>query len=108
MIFLYPRTYHLKLCFSNRYVYAQVLHKASGEIVASASTIEKYIRESLKQEGVSLADKSACALVGRLIAERSKEKDISAVHYKTKHGERYHGKLQVLLEAIRAGGISFN
>lgn len=76
--------------------------------MVSASTIEKYIREGLKEEGVSLADKSACALVGRLIAERSKEKNISALHYKTKHGERYHGKLQVLLEAIKAGGVSFN
>ncbi|GMH33987.1 hypothetical protein BSKO_01821 [Bryopsis sp. KO-2023] len=107
MVFAFPRPYHLKLCFSNRYVYAQVLNKKTGGIEVSASTIEKGIREALHEQKVSLSDKSACALVGRLIAERSREKDISELHYKTKVGQRYHGKLQVLLDAISAGGLKF-
>lgn len=73
----------------------------------SASTIEKGIRQALQEQGVSLSDKSASALVGRLIAERSKENNIKELHYKTKQGERFHGKLQVLMEAVRGGGVNF-
>ena len=41
------KPYHLKLHFSNNYCYAQIIRKLDGNIVASASTIEKELRESL-------------------------------------------------------------
>ena len=37
----------LKLFFSNRYSYAQILRRLDGNIVAAASTIEKDLRTTL-------------------------------------------------------------
>lgn len=42
-----PHPFRLKLLFSNQYTYAQILRKADGHIVASASTIEKALRTTL-------------------------------------------------------------
>lgn len=41
------KPYHLKLHFSNKYSYAQIVRQADGNIVAAASTIERELRESL-------------------------------------------------------------
>lgn len=47
----------LKLFFSNKYAYAQIVRMLDGNIVAAASTIEKGTREGLTGSGV---DKEAC------------------------------------------------
>ena len=41
------KPYHLKLYFSNKYSYAQIIRQGDGHIVAAASTIEKALREQL-------------------------------------------------------------
>ena len=38
----------LKLFFSNRYSYAQILRRSDGNILAAASTIEKDLRTTLE------------------------------------------------------------
>ena len=52
-----PPPFLVKLFFSNHYSYAQVLRKADGHIVASASTIEKELRTTLDNR----ADKAVSA-----------------------------------------------
>ena len=41
------KPYILKLFFSNRYSYAQILRSSDGNILAAASTIEKDLRAEL-------------------------------------------------------------
>ena len=41
------KPYQLKLNFSNKFSYAQILRSEDGHILAAASTIEKDLRESL-------------------------------------------------------------
>ena len=41
------KPYHLKLYFSNKYSYAQIIRQGDGHIVAAASTIEKALRQQL-------------------------------------------------------------
>ena len=41
------KPYHLKLFFSNKYSYAQIVRKSDGNIVAAASSIERTLRETL-------------------------------------------------------------
>ena len=41
------KPYKLKLYFTNRYCYAQIIRNDDGNIVAAASTIEKRFRENL-------------------------------------------------------------
>lgn len=43
------KPYKLKLFFSNRYCYAQIIRKTDGNIVAAASTIERAFRERLEK-----------------------------------------------------------
>ena len=50
------KPYKLKLFFSNRYCYAQIIRREDGNIVAAASTIEKEFRESLEKT----SDKKVC------------------------------------------------
>lgn len=45
------KPYHLKLFFSNKYSYAQIIRSGDGHIVAAASTVEKALRESLPKTG---------------------------------------------------------
>ncbi len=52
---------------SGKNIYAQVIDDTAGKTIASASTLEKDLRSSLKTG----ADVSAAAVVGKLIAERS-------------------------------------
>jgi large subunit ribosomal protein L18 len=50
------RPYQLKLFLSNQYAYAQIMRAVDNHVVASASTIEKQIREGLQ----STLDVTAC------------------------------------------------
>lgn len=99
----------LKIFFSNQYVYAKVLqrHRPSegGHYIASASTLEKNIRRVLKENGQSLSDKRATEIVGKNLAERAKDKQVDTIWFDYGPGQRYHGKLKVLLDSIRASGV---
>lgn len=91
----------LKLCFSNRYALAQILRTSDGHIVAAAGSIEKALRTSLDKT----ANKQASAKVGQLLADRAKEALIPSVHWDRKHGQKYHGKIKALLEAMKGQGL---
>lgn len=99
-----PKPYHLKLFFSNKFTYAQVVRAVDGHIVACASTIEKNIRENVLQRK-SKSDKPASVLVGMMLAERAKEKGVQQVHFEMEHRKKYHGKLKELIESMKANGV---
>ena len=88
-----PKPYHLKLFFSNKFTYAQVVRTVDGHIVACASTIENIIRENVVQ-GKPKSEKPSSVFVGTMLAERSKEKGVQQVHFEMKHRKKYHGKLK--------------
>ena len=98
----------LKVFFSGRYCYAQILHKAhpkdGGHYVASASTIQKDVRESLRERGLSTSDTAASSLVGKLLAQKAKQINLSEVHIDMKQ-LRYQGKLKAMIEAMREHGL---
>src|SRR5260370_11865770 len=60
---------------SSKHIYAQVIDDDEGVTLASASSIEKTAREGLKT-GASV---DAAKSVGKLIAERAKEKGVKDV-----------------------------
>lgn len=102
MVKFLPKPYWLKVFFSNRYVYANVVRKDSGRVILSASTNERDIRMSLKDTVKS--DKAACGIVGALLAKRCKTKEIPALHYQFEE-IRYHGKLKTLLDTVVKNGV---
>src|SRR6516165_6736102 len=60
---------------SSKHIYAQVIDDLKGETLASASSLEKEMRTSLKTG----ADIDAAKAVGKLLAERAVKKGIKEV-----------------------------
>jgi large subunit ribosomal protein L18 len=87
---------------SSKHIYAQVIDDDAGITLAAASSVEKATRESLK----SGASVDAAKAVGKLIAERAKEKGIKDVVF-DRGGYLYHGRVKALAEAAREGGLNF-
>ena len=87
---------------SSEHIYAQVIDDDKGVTLASASSIEKTLRESQKTG----ADIAAAKAVGKLIAERAKEKGITEVVF-DRGRYIYHGRIKALADAAREGGLSF-
>ncbi len=87
---------------SSKHIYAQVIDDDAGTTLASASSMEKPMRGSLKTGASVEAAKS----VGKLIAERAKEKGVKDVVF-DRGGYLYHGRVKALAEAAREGGLNF-
>ncbi|MGE0230463.1 MAG: 50S ribosomal protein L18 [Flavobacteriaceae bacterium] len=83
-------------------IYAQVIDDSVGRTVASASTLEKDLRGSLKTG----ADKAAAEAVGKLLAERAKKAGVSEVVF-DRGAYLYHGRVKALADAAREGGLKF-
>ncbi|KAK2079692.1 hypothetical protein QBZ16_002087 [Prototheca wickerhamii] len=97
------RPHQVKLFFSNKFVYGQIIRLVNGEhaVVAAASTIEKGLQEGLE----SKSDKAACVRVGQVLAERAQEKGITSASWPRKKGQRYHGKVAALLDSFQQSGV---
>ena len=83
---------------SARHLFVQVVDDTQGHTLASASTMEDSLR---KHDG----DKTAKATeVGKLIAERAKEKGVTQVVF-DRGGNRYAGRVAAIADAAREGGL---
>jgi large subunit ribosomal protein L18 len=94
-----------RLCVfrSNQHIYAQVVDDASGRTLATAGSTSPELKDQLPKKG---RNKEAAALVGKLIAERAKAKNIGAVVF-DRAGYKYHGRVKELAEAARKAGLKF-
>jgi large subunit ribosomal protein L18 len=87
---------------SSKQIYAQLIDDVKGVTLASASSMEKPVREG----GKTGANIEAAKAVGRRIAERAKEKGIKDVVF-DRGGYLYHGRIKALADAAREGGLNF-
>jgi len=87
---------------SSKHIYAQVIDDDAGVTVAAASSAEKAAREGLKTG----ANVDAAKTVGKLIAERAKEKGVKDVIF-DRGGYLYHGRVKALADAAREAGLNF-
>jgi large subunit ribosomal protein L18 len=87
---------------TNSHIYAQLTSSAGDRVLASASTLEKEVREQLKNGG----NRRAAEAVGARIAQKAKQAGIDSVAF-DRAGYRYHGRVKALAEAARAGGLKF-
>jgi large subunit ribosomal protein L18 len=84
------------------HIYAQLIDDRKGVTLAAASSLEKPMRESLKSGGNVAAAKA----VGKLLAERAREKGIKDVVF-DRGGYLFHGRVKALADAAREGGLNF-
>ena len=83
-----------------RHIYAQILAPAGDKVLASASTLDKDLREG------STGNIGAAAEVGKLVAERAKAAGIDKVAF-DRGGFKYHGRVKALADAARENGLAF-
>lgn len=84
-----------------RHIYAQILD-TNSKVLATASTVQKLVRDGLKGTGNS----DAAAAVGKAIAEKAKQAGISEVAF-DRSGFKYHGRIKALADAAREHGLKF-
>ena len=84
-----------------QHIYAQIFDPNS-KVLASASTLQKTVREGLKNTG----NAAAAAAVGKAIAERAVAAGIKQVAF-DRSGFKYHGRIKALADAARANGLEF-
>ena len=85
---------------SLNHIYAQVIDDSKGETLVAASTTESEFR------GKSGGNVEAAKAIGKLIADRAKEKGISRVVF-DRGGYIYHGRVLTLAQAAREAGLEF-
>jgi large subunit ribosomal protein L18 len=85
---------------SLNHIYAQVIDDTKGITLAAASSNEPGFR------GRSGGNIAAAREVGKLIAERAKQKGITRVVF-DRGGFLYHGRVRSLAEAAREAGLEF-
>jgi large subunit ribosomal protein L18 len=85
---------------SVKHIYAQVIDDEKGVTLCSASSVEK-------SAGAGAGGNiDAAKSIGKLIAERAKEKGIDRVVF-DRGGYIYHGRVKSLAEAAREAGLQF-
>ena len=85
-----------------RHIYAQVISPDGGTILASASTLDKELRASIKTGG----NVEAAAIVGKAVAERARAAGVEQVAF-DRGGFKYHGRVKALADAARENGLKF-
>jgi large subunit ribosomal protein L18 len=81
------------------HIYAQVIDDSKGVTLVSASSVDKGGRTN----GGNVA---AAKAIGKLVAERAKEKGVARVVF-DRGGYPYHGRIKALADAARAAGLEF-
>jgi len=90
---------------SVNHIYAQVIDDAQGKTLVSATSVEKGkgIKGDKRPTGGNV---SSAKEVGKMIAERAKEKGIKKVVF-DRGGYLYHGRIKALADAAREAGLEF-
>jgi large subunit ribosomal protein L18 len=93
-----------RLCIHRtpKHIYAQVIDATGSTVIAAASTVEASVRGDAKYTG----NVDAAKTIGKLIAERAKEKGVTKVAF-DRSGFKYHGRVKALADTARENGLEF-
>jgi len=94
-----PERPRLAIFRSVAHIYAQVIDDTRGTTLVLASSVDK----GGKTKGGNVA---AAKAIGKLVAERAKEKGIKSVVF-DRGGYHYHGRVKALADAAREAGLEF-
>lgn len=108
-IFGYPERPRVSVFRSHKHIYAQVINDVEGHTLVALSSLSLEVRtkvEELKSKGEVKGKVDVARLVGRMLAEKAKEKGITKVVF-DRGGYKYHGRVKALAEGLREGGLQF-
>lgn len=83
------------------HVYVQVIDDAAGATLVAASDADLGAASTKDKKKTEIA-----FLVGKLVAERAKEKNIQAVVF-DRRDKKYHGRVKAVADGAREGGLEF-
>jgi len=90
---------------TNLHIYASIISGDGSRVLATASTLEAEVRQSLGGAGKG-GNAAAAQLIGKRIAEKAKAVGIEKVAF-DRSGFAYHGRVKALAEAAREAGLQF-
>jgi len=108
-IFGYPERPRVSVFRSHKHIYAQIINDVEGHTLVALSSLSPEVRtkvEELKSKGEIKGKVDVARLVGRMLAEKAKEKGINKVVF-DRGGYKYHGRVKALAEGLREGGLEF-
>ncbi len=82
---------------SNKEIYAQLINDVDGVTLVAASSRDKEIAGSKAE---------TAAAVGKAIAEKASKVGVETIAF-DRNGYLYHGRVKVLADAVREGGLKF-
>ena len=99
-----PERPRLAVFRSLKHIYAQIIDDRKGHTLVAASSSDKSIAD--QTAGAKGGAVQGAKGVGKLVAERAKEKGIAKVVF-DRGGYLYHGRVKALAEAAREAGLEF-
>lgn len=81
------------------HIYAQVIDDRTGHTIVAASSNDK-------NASVNGGNVAGAKEIGKLVAERAKEKGVTKVVF-DRGGYLYHGRIKALADAAREAGLEF-
>lgn len=90
---------------TNLHIYASVISGDGAKVLATASTAEAEVRQTLGGSGKG-GNVAAAQVIGKRIAERAKAAGIEKVAF-DRSGFAYHGRVKALADAAREAGLQF-
>ena len=94
------------------HIYVQVIDDTEGRTLVAASSVDKGAKDSAGKGAKRKISKTtggnvaAAKAIGKLVAERAKEKGITRVVF-DRGGYPYHGRVKALADAARGAGLEF-
>ena len=85
---------------SNNHLYAQLIDDSNGTTLASASSLEKSIKDK------KLEKKEIAEIIGKNIAKKIISKGIDKVAF-DRGKYKYHGLIKIIAQAARSEGLNF-
>ncbi|MFK5971221.1 MAG: 50S ribosomal protein L18 [Candidatus Marithrix sp.] len=85
-----------------KHIYAQIITPDGSKVLASASTVDKEVKEIIAFGG----NIAAATVVGKTIALRAKSVDIEQVSF-DRSGFKFHGRIKALADTARENGLKF-
>lgn len=95
-----PSRPRLAVYKSVKHIYAQIIDDLAGKTLVSASSCEG------AAGGDKTGNSKSAATVGKLLADRAKEKGVAAVCF-DRGGFKFHGRVKALADAAREAGLKF-
>ena len=102
-IFGMPDKPRLSVYRSSQHIYAQIIDDVNGQSLVAMSTIMPLFK---KQATDKMTKIEQSKLVGKLLAEKSKAKNMSKVCF-DRNGFLYHGRVKSLADSARENGLQF-